>query len=162
MYYTRFRTSYCDIILVGHEKGLVHLHLDTGEGNRQFEIQPEWTQNPNFFSRAVEQIRAYLAGRRTSFDLTIAPNGTAFQQTVWNELCRIPYGELRSYGDIARAIGKERNAARAVGAANGKNPIPLVIPCHRVVGADGSLTGFAHGLSIKEKLIRLEQETVSS
>ena len=156
MYYTRFNTPFCDVILAGDSAGLAHLHLNTGEGNREFEIQPHWEENPDFFDAARVQILEYLDGRRRSFDIPIAPRGTEFQHRVWAELQKIPYGQLVSYSHIARALDKPK-AARAVGTANGKNPIPLIIPCHRVVGANGSLTGFAHGTAIKERLISLEQ-----
>ncbi len=102
------------------------------------------------------QLREYFAGRRTRFDLPLAPGGTAFQQSVWRALAQIPYGELRSYADIAAAIGRPA-AVRAVGAANGRNPLPIVVPCHRVIGSDGSLTGFAGGLDIKRRLLALER-----
>lgn len=156
MYYTQFNTRFCDIILAGNHKGLAHLHLNTGEGNRRFEISGEWMVNKAFFVDAETQILEYLNGTRKRFDLEICPRGTDFQKQVWRELCRIPYGELTSYKDIACAMGNQK-AARAVGAANGKNPIPLIIPCHRVVGTNGNLTGFAHGLEIKKRLINLEQ-----
>ena len=156
MYYTRFTTPLCQVILAGDETGLAHLHLDTGQGNRVFEIQPHWEENPEFFGKARTQILEYAQGKRLAFDIPIAPRGTEFQRAVWKTLCQIPYGRLVSYGHIAREMGKEK-AARAVGAANGKNPIPLIIPCHRVVGANGSLTGFAHGTEIKAKLIALEK-----
>ena len=110
---------------------------------------------------AVEQIEAYFDGRLRTFDLPLAPRGTDFQRRVWNELQTIEYGETTSYGEIAKRIGSPR-AARAVGAANGRNPIPLVIPCHRVIGADGSLTGFGGGLRIKRALLALEQMHTSS
>lgn len=107
-------------------------------------------------TRAVrEQLRDYFGGRRTDFDLPLAPRGTPFQQTVWRALARIPFGETRTYADIARAVGKPR-AARAVGRATGANPIPIVIPCHRVVGSDGSLVGFGGGLDVKEILLAHE------
>ncbi len=103
----------------------------------------------------ARQLTEYFAGERRSFDLPLGPAGTAFQRAVWEALAAIPYGELRSYRDIARAIGRP-TAVRAVGAANGRNPLPIVVPCHRVVGSDGSLTGFAGGLDIKRRLLRLE------
>jgi methylated-DNA-[protein]-cysteine S-methyltransferase len=106
-------------------------------------------------NKCAEQLAEYFAGARHSFDLPLAPGGTEFQRAVWAALGDIPYGELRSYGDIARAIHKPA-AVRAVGAANGRNPLPVVVPCHRVVGSDGSLTGFAGGLAIKKKLLELE------
>jgi len=156
MYYSRFNTRFCEVILAGNNRGLTHLHLNTGEGSRQFEINPLWRMDQEFFECAKTQILEYFDGKRQSFTVAVNPCGTDFQKKVWKALCMIPYGSLRSYADIAAAIGNEK-AARAVGAANGKNPIPLIIPCHRVVGADGSLTGFAHGVRIKEKLIKLEQ-----
>lgn len=101
------------------------------------------------------QLREYFEGRRHSFELPLDPAGTAFQKSVWAALADIPYGELRSYRDIADAIGN-RAAVRAVGAANGRNPLPIVVPCHRVIGSDGSLTGFAGGLDAKTRLLQLE------
>ena len=103
----------------------------------------------------ASQLDAYFAGERRDFDLPLAPEGTAFQQSVWRALSGIPFGETRSYADIASVIGKP-NAVRAVGAANGRNPIPIVVPCHRVIGADGTLTGFGGGLPTKRFLLSLE------
>jgi len=107
------------------------------------------------------QLLEYFAGERTAFDLPMCPEGTAFQQTVWRALTAIPYGETRSYGYIAAAAGSD-GAARAVGGACHRNPIPILIPCHRVVGAGGSLTGFAGGLALKDKLLTLEQRKETS
>lgn len=101
------------------------------------------------------QLDGYFAGQRRDFELPLQPAGTAFQREVWAMLARIPYGETWSYGELARRIGKPA-AVRAVGAANGRNPIPIVLPCHRVIGADGSLTGFGGGLPTKAFLLRLE------
>jgi len=106
-------------------------------------------------SAALGQLRQYFAGKRQQFDLPLALAGTPFQLSVWEELSRIPYGETRSYGQIADRLGKH-GAARAVGMANHVNPIPIIIPCHRVVRHDGSLTGYAGGLNIKESLLSLE------
>jgi methylated-DNA-[protein]-cysteine S-methyltransferase len=103
-----------------------------------------------------EEIQAYLTGKRRNFTLSLAPQGSAFQQEVWAALLRIPYGETQSYGELAAAIGRP-GAARAVGRANATNPICLLIPCHRVIGADGSLTGFAFGEDIKRSLLDLEK-----
>lgn len=102
-----------------------------------------------------KQLKEYFAGRRREFDLPLSPAGTEFQQNVWAALKAIPYGELRSYRDIAEDLDKPK-AVRAVGAANGRNPLPIVVPCHRVIGSDGSLTGFAGGLEAKKILLRLE------
>jgi len=105
--------------------------------------------------RAREQLEAYFEGRLRAFDLPLAPAGTAFQRQVWAALATIPWGQTRSYGELAAAIGRP-GSARAVGAANGRNPLPIVVPCHRVIGADGSLTGFGGGLPAKRHLLQLE------
>ena len=105
--------------------------------------------------RTRQQLQQYFAGQRQQFDLPLEAGGTAFQRQVWRALAEIPFGALRSYRDIARRIGNER-AVRAVGAANGRNPIPVVVPCHRVIGSDGSLTGFTGGLAVKRALLQLE------
>ncbi len=107
------------------------------------------------FADVIEQLRAYFGGRRSSFDIALAPRGTAFQQQVWRELGRIPYGTTTTYAKIARSIGRPR-AIRAVGAANAKNPLSIVVPCHRVVGHDGRLTGYAGGVPNKRTLLDLE------
>ena len=104
---------------------------------------------------AEAQLREYFAGARRTFDLPLAPHGTAFQQRVWTALRTIPYGETRTYGELAAAIDSP-NASRAVGMANHRNPIPIIIPCHRVIGANGTLTGYAGGLEIKRRLLALE------
>jgi methylated-DNA-[protein]-cysteine S-methyltransferase len=106
---------------------------------------------------AVRQLRAYFAGELKEFDLPLAPDGSAFQGKVWEELRRIGYGATASYGEVARRLGMSAAASRAVGLANGRNPIPIVIPCHRVVGAKGTLTGYAGGLQRKQMLLDLEQ-----
>ena len=107
---------------------------------------------------ARAQLTAYFARELKEFDLPLAPQGTPFQQRVWQELKRIGYGETASYGQVAQRIGMTNAASRAVGLANGRNPVPIVVPCHRVVGANGSLTGFAGGLERKQTLLSLEQE----
>jgi len=117
---------------------------------------PDWHEDVSAVAEVVRQLRAYFSGELESFDLALAPQGTPFQQRVWAELCSIPYGETISYGDLARRIGNP-NASRAVGLANGSNPIPIVIPCHRVIGSNGKLTGYGGGLPIKEKLLALER-----
>lgn len=110
----------------------------------------------SLMKETVRQIREYLGGKRKSFDLPIAPSGTEFRQKVWSALQSVPYGETRSYKEIAVQIGNE-NACRAVGMANNKNPLPIIIPCHRIVGSDGKLVGYAGGLEIKEYLLNLER-----
>jgi methylated-DNA-[protein]-cysteine S-methyltransferase len=108
------------------------------------------------FADVVRQLGQYFAGERTSFDLPLRPVGSPFELAVWHELTRIPYGETRSYGYVAKAVG-EPGGAQAVGAANGRNPLAVVVPCHRVIGADGSLVGFGGGLPRKRFLLDLEQ-----
>jgi methylated-DNA-[protein]-cysteine S-methyltransferase len=118
--------------------------------------EPHWVESRRgVVGDALAQLREYFAGRRKEFDLPLDPAGTPFQQSVWRRLRDIPYGQTISYGELARRVGNP-NASRAVGAANGHNPIPIVIPCHRVIGANGSLTGFGGGLPIKKKLLALE------
>ncbi|EMB50467.1 methylated-DNA--[protein]-cysteine S-methyltransferase [Vibrio mimicus] len=107
-------------------------------------------------NKAIQQLDEYFAGQRTQFDLPLAARGTAFQQSVWHALCSIPYGEIWSYQQLAEAIGNPK-AVRAVGLANGKNPISVIVPCHRVVGKNGKLTGYAGGLERKAFLLELEQ-----
>lgn len=107
-------------------------------------------------AQTQRQLQEYFAGERREFTLPLAPEGTPFQRAVWEALLTIPYGETASYGEIAKRIGSER-AARAVGMANNRNPIPIIIPCHRVIGVSGALTGYAGGLLLKEKLLFLEK-----
>jgi methylated-DNA-[protein]-cysteine S-methyltransferase len=106
----------------------------------------------------IRQINEYFLGQRTCFDLSIDPVGTSFQLAVWRELLAIPYGETRSYGDIAKQLNKP-GASRAVGMANHHNPVAIVIPCHRVIGQNGSLTGYAGGVDLKQKLLSIEQRS---
>jgi methylated-DNA-[protein]-cysteine S-methyltransferase len=120
-----------------------------------------WIRDDHRMRPAVTQLEEYFAGRRTRFDLPLAPRGTAFQRAVWGALTRIPYGETASYGDIARAIGKPA-ASRAIGGANHRNPIAIIIPCHRVIGADGSMTGYGGGLPRKQRLLALESRVVDA
>ena len=116
----------------------------------------DWQRRDADFDDVVGQLEEYFAGRRRLFDLPLAPEGTAFQQRVWRALLDIPYGETISYGELAARIG-QRSASRAVGLANGSNPLPIVIPCHRVIGANGKLTGYGGGLPIKQQLLALER-----
>ncbi len=157
IYYTRFESPFCPITLAGNEDGLMHLHLHTLDGKRTFAIKKDWIENDEFFLDVVNQIGEYFEGSRKRFDVKLNLDGTVYQKRVWAALQSIPFGECRSYKEMAVSISNER-ASRAVGAANGKNPIPLIIPCHRVIGSNGNLTGFAHGLTIKGKLIEFEQK----
>ena len=121
---------------------------------------PGWVElSTEPLEEAARQLCEYFSGKRTEFDLPLAPEGTEFQRNVWRRLQDIPYGETISYGELARQVGNPK-ASRAVGAANGQNPIPIVIPCHRVIGANGKLTGFGGGLPVKEALLALEAEVV--
>ena len=159
MFFSRFDSPLCEIVVAGNGEGLSNLHLDTGEGSRVFEVDPLWIRDDNFFKDVRTQIDEFFAGKRRNFEVKLNPHGTDFQHMVWDELVKVPFGELRSYKDIAVALGRDK-ASRAIGMANSKNPIPLIVPCHRIVGANGALTGFAHGLDIKEKLINFEREVL--
>ena len=137
------------------ERGrLVRFNLDAAGAER---VYPHARRDEAAIGAVRAQVQEYCSGQRTEFDLELAPRGTEFQQSVWKALCAIPYGETRSYGDIARAIGQP-TAARGVGAANGSNPIALIVPCHRVIGSDGSLTGYGGGLPLKRALLAHEAE----
>lgn len=127
------------------------------DGVPDLEPLPRKVVETPLLQEAEEQLNEYFAGVRRTFDLPLAPQGTAFQKAVWAEMNRIPYGEVRTYGQLAAAIGKPK-AGRAVGGACHCNPIAIIQPCHRVVGADGSLTGYAGGLDIKEYLLELEKQ----
>jgi methylated-DNA-[protein]-cysteine S-methyltransferase len=155
MYYCYLETPIGDLLLAGDEDGLALIGFP--EGAMRHEPESDWIFNEKPFGEARAQLTAYFAGERKSFDLNLKPTGTEFQLQVLDELQKIPYGETVSYGDIASRIGRPK-AVRAVGAANGRNPIPIIIPCHRVIGASGHLTGFGGGLPTKEALLRLELE----
>ena len=124
------------------------------KGKMKVKPGPEWQLDDGAFPGAHSQLAEYFSGERTSFSLDLDPKGTEFQVAVWRALAEIPYGVTVSYRDVAEQIGRP-TATRAVGAANGQNPLPIVLPCHRVVGADGSLTGFGGGLDIKRFLLEL-------
>ena len=155
MYYDMFDTGYIGTLtLVGNEAGLQHIEFE--EKKHPIHIHAAWKKNARFFEPVKVQLRAYFRRELKQFDLPLAPVGTPFQLKVWQALRDIPYGGLVSYKTIAEAIGNP-NAVRAVGGANGRNPIPIIVPCHRVIGSDGSLTGFGGGLETKRRLIDLEQ-----
>ena len=142
------------LFLAGNDEGLWLIEFERPRHPEPRDA--EWEEGDTALLReARKQLAAYFAGRLRTFDLPIAGRGTAFQRQVWCALRGIPYGATRSYADIARQIGAP-NAVRAVGAANGRNPVPIVVPCHRVVGSDGSLTGFGGGIETKRFLLRLE------
>lgn len=129
-------------------------------GRKAVGPDPEWRQDRKPFAHAIEELRAYFAGDLTRFTVAVDPAGTPFQQRVWAELVKIPYGATISYGELARRIGNPA-ASRAVGLANGSNPVSIVIPCHRVIGANGKLTGYGGGLPLKEKLLALERRQMT-
>jgi methylated-DNA-[protein]-cysteine S-methyltransferase len=144
-----------ELLLAGDDDGLSLVGFPTGK--MRHDPEPDWIFNEKPFAAARQQLEEYFAGERKDFDLPLHLSGTDFQIQVLQELRRIPYGETRSYGDIAKRIGRPK-AMRAVGAANGRNPIPIIVPCHRVIGSSGDLTGFGGGLDTKEALLRLEAE----
>jgi len=154
MYYDIIESLVCPILLVGDEKGLKHVIFLKGE--RQVEIPDDWVENKELFREVTRQLDAYFSGKLESFDLKLAPEGTEFQKSVWKALCKIPYGETRTYKDIAASVGKPK-AYRAVGLANNRNPIAIIVPCHRVIGSNGKLTGYASGLDLKAFLLKLEE-----
>jgi O-6-methylguanine DNA methyltransferase len=147
------------ILLTGDERALGGLYLlDAGEHSAS--VRPEWTRRPGGFAAVAEQLAEYFAGSRREFDVPLAPRGTPFQLAVWEKLTKIPYGSTTSYGGVAAALGKSPVASRAVGLANGRNPVSIIIPCHRVIGADGSMTGYGWGVDRKEWLLRHEGASV--
>jgi methylated-DNA-[protein]-cysteine S-methyltransferase len=152
--YTYLESPIGTLLLAGNAEGLQQILFSTD--GRPANPNPEWQEDPSSLDEAMRQLKAYFAGELENFDLQLSPQGTPFQQRVWGELQKIPYGDTISYGELARRIGNPK-ASRAVGLANGSNPISIVIPCHRVIGANGKLTGYGGGLPIKEKLLALEQ-----
>ena len=159
MYYCYFETPIGELLLAGEDNGLSMIGFPKGKMRR--DPEPDWIFNEKPFANTRQQLAEYFAGERKDFDLPVRLSGTEFQVQVLKELQRIPYGETTSYGEIARRIGRPK-AMRAVGRANGANPIPIVIPCHRVIGSGGDLTGFGGGLDTKEALLRLEAENSST
>jgi methylated-DNA-[protein]-cysteine S-methyltransferase len=145
------------LALAGRGRVLTHLRMldQTYEPDRS-----DWVHDERAFPDAVDQLQAYFAGERTDFDLELGLVGSDFQRRVWQALLTIPYGETRSYGQIAALIGAP-GAARAVGLANGHNPIAIIVPCHRVIGASGSLTGYGGGLDRKRSLLEMERNVKS-
>ena len=143
------------LLLAGKDEVLHLISFSTGKGVR--EPQETWIENRQAFIQAKQELAEYFAGTRTQFTMPIELDGTQFQTEVWQELAKIPYGTTTSYGEMAKNIGRPK-ASRAVGAANGANNLPIVLPCHRVIGANKSLTGFGGGIPIKEFLLALEQK----
>ena len=155
MYYCYLDTPIGELLLAGEDGALSMIGFPKGSMRR--EPEADWIFNETQLADASRQLCEYFAGERRDFDLPLKLGGTEFQVSVLEALQDIPYGETTSYGEIARRIGRPK-AVRAVGAANGRNPIPVVVPCHRVIGSTGDLTGFGGGLDTKEALLRLEAE----
>jgi methylated-DNA-[protein]-cysteine S-methyltransferase len=161
--FARFDSPVGELLLVGSRQGAPGAHPVSLQGiyfagaqHAEGVVPEDAREQPAAFTAAIAQLRDYFSGKRTSFDLDLAPIGTEFQREVWKALAAIPYGETMTYGDIAKAIGRP-SAVRAVGAANGRNPLSIVVPCHRVIGSDGTLTGYAGGLENKKTLLALEK-----
>ena len=141
------------IRIAGTNTGLTR--VDFQHGLRPVEPIPGWQDTPDVLAEAVQQLREYFEGTRQTFSVALAPDGTDFQQEVWRALQQIPFGTTRTYQDLAQTLGKPKGA-RAVGSANGRNPIAIMIPCHRIIGRDGRLRGYASGLPIKRQLLQHE------
>ncbi|WP_045727931.1 methylated-DNA--[protein]-cysteine S-methyltransferase [Xanthomonas sp. GPE 39] len=157
LYYDRFATPIGELtVAVGHEESVHHLLFP--ENRYDAPDRADWIHDPAPVREARRQLQAYFDGERTGFELPLAPHGTVFQRRVWQALADIPYGATWSYAQLAQHLGQPR-AVRAVGAANGRNPLPILLPCHRVIGANGTLTGFGGGLPTKAALLELERRT---
>lgn len=157
MYYCAINSPVGKLLLAGRCDALQLVSFQGGA--HPTPIDPDWKYDESPFRDAIDQLKAYFTGKLKTFTLKLKLEGTAFQQRVWQQLRSIPYGQTVSYGQIAQAVGNPK-ASRAVGAANGKNPISIVVPCHRVIGSGGKLVGFGGGLSIKETLLSLERNTI--
>ena len=152
--YTQIASPLGPLLLAGDDSGLRHvIFISEDQPPRP---DPTWRKDTASLTETIRQLQAYFAGELETFNLPLATEGTPFQMKVWQALRDIPYGHTISYGELARRIGNPK-ASRAVGLANGSNPIPIVIPCHRVIGSNGKLTGYGGGLPIKEKLLALER-----
>ncbi len=155
MNYTTVESPIGELLLVGDEHGLSGLFMQSQRYGPEHD--PAWQRDPAPFAGAANQLEEYFAGERTEFDLPLDARGTPFQQRVWALLRAIPFGETTTYGALARELGNPRTV-RAVGLANGRNPLSIVVPCHRVIGADGTLVGFGGGLERKRALLAHEAE----
>lgn len=153
MIYTTVDSPLGELLLHGEGTTLNGLHMQ--DGLRPTRVQPSWVRDDDAFAGVKQQLTEYFAGERTSFAVDLHLDGGAFQRTVWHALTEIPYGQTISYGELARRIGRP-DLARAVGTANGQNPIAAIVPCHRVIGANGKLVGYGGGLDNKRRLLELE------
>ena len=158
LFYTWYESPVGRLLLAGSHAGLNFVSFSTGK--HAVSVCPDWIENRGMLQDVIAQLEQFFAGHRKSFDLALVPEGTPFQRQVWSALQTIPYGETISYKMLAERIGKPKTI-RAVGAANGANPIPIIIPCHRVIGHDGSLTGFGGGLPLKKRLLELESRQLA-
>jgi len=156
--YARMESPVGPLLLVGDVDALRMVRFERGK--KLSEISAGWKLDTKLFAEALRQLQAYFDGKLKEFDLPLSLEGTEFQLRVWNSLRTIPYGETISYAELAQRVGQPK-AVRAVGLANGSNPIPIIIPCHRVIGSDGNLTGFGGGLAAKKKLLDLESRQLS-
>jgi len=154
-YYSRMESSAGPLLIVTSEKGLVALEFDRGQDLRKKKKAVQWVESAGRTAQVRRELEEYFAGKRRKFTFSLDLRGTEYQKRCWNALLAIPYGETRSYADQARAVGSP-NGFRAVGMANGDNPIAIVVPCHRVITSDGKLGGYGGGLDLKEKLLKLE------
>ena len=153
-YYTYVTSPIGRLLLAGDGVAIERLHFSSGSKAQLPDVA--WVARPEVFTEAAHQLEAYFQGALQEFALTLNPQGTAFQLAVWRELVKIPYGRTVTYGELATRLGNPQ-ASRAVGLANGANPIAIVQPCHRVIGANGKLTGFGGGLDVKQRLLDLER-----
>ena len=154
-YYHYYKSPIGKLLLVGDGVNLNALGFPYGKMKRK--VEATWSKDDIVFRKVVDQLEAFFAGERKCFDLNLSVMGTPFRKSVWSALMDISYGETWSYSELANHIGKP-NACRAVGSANGANPLPIIIPCHRVIGSNGTLTGFGGGLKSKRFLLELESK----
>ncbi|UCE64821.1 MAG: methylated-DNA--[protein]-cysteine S-methyltransferase [Nitrospirota bacterium] len=159
MFYCLLESPVGNILIAGDKRGLKLINFQDGPNAQA--PDPKWKEDSQFFRAVIQQFHAYFGGRLTQFRVPLAPEGTPFQMKVWKALQRIPYGKTVSYGEIARRIGNPK-ASRAVGAANGQNPLSIIVPCHRVIGQTGDLVGYGGGLTIKKTLLEHERRRVES
>lgn len=156
MFWHEIQSPVGRLFLAGDGVRLQRIHFQTERHDQH--PAAGWVRDPRKFGKVIAQLEEYFDGTRQRFDVELGAKGTDFQHIVWDALVRIPYGETVSYGELARRIGRPQ-ASRAVGLANGANPLPIIVPCHRVIGSDGSLTGFGGGLDLKRRLLELEGAT---
>jgi methylated-DNA-[protein]-cysteine S-methyltransferase len=158
IFYTTLDSPVGALFLTSNGEAITELFMEKHKGGPK--PIGDWRRDDGLFREAADQLGSYFAGELTEFDLPLATAGAPFQQRVWTELRKIPYGSTISYGELARQVGNPK-ASRAVGAANGSNPISIIIPCHRVIGSNGKLTGYGGGIERKKFLLEFEAETLA-